>query len=62
MEIYLVTIDTEDGETYQYVYGYQPSIREYKKKFFDEHKIYRRNDWDDCIGHKVDEFDLILKS
>lgn len=62
MKVYLVTINTEDGERHQEVYNYKPTVEQYKKKFFEEHDIYEEDDWDNCIGHTIREFEVIQKS
>jgi hypothetical protein len=60
MKIFLVQIDTEDGEKYRYVFKEKPDEKEYKNLFFTENGInYEESDWNNCIRHSIFELEVI---
>lgn len=61
-KIYLLEVETEDGETYRFAYDYKPNKKEIKDCFF-EHTgpTYEIEDWGICISHKIHELKLINK-
>lgn len=56
INIFVITISTEDGENYIYLYNVKPSVKQIKENFFAETKDnYRKSDWGNTITYSIEE-------
>ena len=59
-KVYVVVVETEDCETYTYVYKNKPTEDQVKDLFFAEHDgTYDPDDWDFCITCEITEYEVI---
>jgi hypothetical protein len=61
MNVFLVKINTEDGEVYDYVFCQKPSETKIKSIFYrDNAHTYKKKDWKDSISYEIKELTVVM--